>query len=87
MDLDFGVIMGFYIKIEKTFEEDTLVHYSFEGDYGRRGVLGFNKVTGEATLVKSMPEDECLNYFNRAVVKVTREWREGRLPRNLEWAS
>lgn len=79
--------MGFYVKIEKTSETEQAARYAFEGDHGRRGTLEFNKATGEATLVEPMPEDERLHCFNRAAVKITREWREGRLPQTLEWAS
>lgn len=79
--------MGFYVKIEKAAETEHIVRYAFEGDHGHRGLLEFNKATGESTLVEPMPNDERLHCFNRATVKITREWREGRLPQSLEWAS
>jgi hypothetical protein len=79
--------MGFYIKIEKTNETEQAVQYTFESDRGRCGIIEINKKSGESTLIKPMPEDERLHCFNRALVKITREWREGRLPQSLEWAS
>jgi hypothetical protein len=50
-------------------------------------VLSFNKMTGEASLVEPMPGDEKHHCFNRAAVKVAREWKAGVLPDVLEWAS
>ena len=79
--------MAFYIKIQKTSENESVACYDFESDQGRRGVFEFNKQTGESSLIDPMPNDERLHCFNRAVVKVTREWKEGRLPQMVEWAS
>ncbi|MET3518174.1 hypothetical protein ABIC63_005986 [Pseudacidovorax sp. 1753] len=79
--------MGFYVKIEKTFETETVAQYTFEGDHGLKGLLALDKTKGEVTLVEPMPGDDRMHCFNRAIVKITREWREGRLPQTLEWAS
>jgi hypothetical protein len=79
--------MAFYIKIQKTREDDASVRYAFEGDASRRGLLELNKKTGEATLIEPMLGDQQGHWFNRAAVKVTRAWREGSLPDELEWAS
>jgi hypothetical protein len=79
--------MAFYIKIQKTTEDDAAVRYAFESDEGGHGLLELNKQTGEAVLIEPMPGDQQRHCFNRAAVKVAREWRDGRLPKELEWAS
>ena len=79
--------MAFYIKIEKTVESDSTVRYSFESDRSRRGLLEIDKKTGEALVIEPMPEDERMHCFNRAAVKIIREWKQGRFPQLMEWAS
>lgn len=79
--------MAFYIKIQKILEGDAAVRYSFESDQGRRGSFELNKKTSEVILIEPMPSDEQGHCFNRAAVKIMREWREGRLPEMTEWAS
>jgi hypothetical protein len=79
--------MAFYIKIQKVAEDDSLVRYSFEGEQGKQGLFDLDKSTNEVTLIEAMPSDEKKHYFNRASVKVMREWREGHLPEMTEWAS
>lgn len=79
--------MAFCIRLNKTGEDDVSARYEFEGDQGRCGLLGFNKLTGEAFLIEPMPDDASLHCFRRAAVQVTREWSNGVLPEFLEWAS
>ena len=79
--------MAFYIQIHKMGEDESSVQYAFEGDSGRRGMLSFNKLTCEASLVESMPGDEKQHCFTRAAVKIARAWKAGRLPEVMEWAS
>lgn len=79
--------MGFYVKIEKLDETELAARYTFEGDNGCRGMLEFNKTSGDATLIEPMPGDGGLHFFNRATIKIVREWRKGHLPQILEWAS
>jgi hypothetical protein len=79
--------MAFYIRISKTHESESSARFDFESDQGRRGVLGLDKLTGEVSLIDPMEGDEKNHYFNRAAVKVGREWRSGRLPDFMEWAS
>jgi hypothetical protein len=79
--------MAFHIRIEKTGETAAAVRYAFESALQGRGVLELDKQSGEARLIEPMPQDERLHCYQRAVVKVTREWRAGRLPQTLEWAS
>ena len=79
--------MAFHIKIQKTAETPAKVQYAFESALQGRGVLELDKQSGEARLVEAMPQDERLHCYQRAVVKVTREWKAGRLPQTLEWAS
>jgi hypothetical protein len=79
--------MAFYIQIRKICEVESSADYVFESDQGRRGVLGFNKLTGEASLIEPMPGDEKNRCFIRAAVKVGREWKAGKLPDMMEWAS
>ncbi|WP_155273474.1 hypothetical protein [Xanthomonas arboricola] len=79
--------MAFYIKIRKSDEIESSVIYSFESDYDRCGTLRFSKMTGEVSLIEPMPGDERNQCFNRASVKIMREWKAGKLPDFLEWAS
>lgn len=79
--------MAFYIRISKMDESESSARYVFESDQGRRGVLSFDKLTGEASLIEPMPGDEKRHCFNRAAVKVGREWKAGNLPEVMEWAS
>ena len=61
--------------------------YSFESDYGHQGVFAIDKSNGGVNLIKAMPGDEKLQCYYRASIKVMREWRNGKLPEMLEWAS
>lgn len=79
--------MAFYIIIRKSHESELWADYIFEGDQGRRGVLSFNKATGESSLIEPMPGDDNNHFYCRAAVKVAREWRSGKLPDVMEWAS
>ena len=79
--------MAFYIRINKTDENNSLAHFSFESDPGRRGLLRFDKLTGEASLIEPMPGDERNHCFTRAAVRIGREWKTGALPEFMEWAS
>ncbi len=79
--------MAFYLRITKTDESEASVRYVFESGKDRIGVLSFNKLTGEASLIDPMPGDERNTHFTRAAVKVGREWKMGRMPEVLEWAS
>jgi hypothetical protein len=79
--------MAFYIKIEKTDEDDSKATYRFTGDGGACGLFEIDKESGEFTLKEPMPGDEAKNVYRRASIKVLREWREGNLPEKTEWAS
>lgn len=79
--------MAFYLLIEKTSENDLVVSYRFTGDGGRTGSFQIDKESGEVSLVEQMPGDEQGHAFNRAAVKIMREWKQGNLPAFAEWAS
>ena len=79
--------MAFHITIHKTAETPATVRYAFESAAQGRGLLELDKQSGQATLVEAMPQDDRQHCYQRAVVTVTREWKAGRLPQTLEWAS
>jgi hypothetical protein len=79
--------MAFYIKIEKTNEENDKATYRFTGDGGNSGLFEIDKESGEFSLLEPMPGDEDQNVYRRASIKILREWREGNLPDMTEWAS
>lgn len=79
--------MAFYIRISKVAESDAVASYRFEGDARRSGSFDINKQTGEVSLVEQMPGDEKGHVFSRAAAKIMKEWKQGRLPENAEWAS
>lgn len=79
--------MAFYILIEKIREDDLSADYRFKGDGEGIGLSRFNKVNGEVLLVQQMQGDEHGHVFNRAAVKIMREWKRGNLPASAEWAS
>lgn len=79
--------MAFYIQILKIEESGNKAMYRFHGDAGTAGVFEIDKSTGESKLVEPMAGDDRGAVYNRAAITVVREWREGRLPDFLEWAS
>lgn len=79
--------MAFYIQISKIDESEQAARYRFEGDGGKSGIFEIAKSSGEVTLIEPMPDDEKGHFFNRAAVKILKEWREGVLPETSEWAS
>lgn len=79
--------MAFYIVIEKMSENEGSAIYRFTGDGGRAGSLQIDKVNGEVSLIESMPGDEKGHMFNRAAIKIMKEWKGGSLPAMTEWAS
>ncbi|TKC85968.1 hypothetical protein FAZ69_21885 [Trinickia terrae] len=79
--------MAFHIVIEMIDEEGEVANYRFKSDGGRVGVFKICKSNGEVKLIEQMPGDEGGHIFNRAAVKVMREWKRGKLPSVTEWAS
>lgn len=79
--------MAFHIVIEMIDEGDDVANYRFKSDGGRVGLFQINKSSGEVKLIEQMPGDEGGHIFNRAAVKVMREWKRGKLPSVAEWAS
>lgn len=79
--------MGIYVRIDKIFESDLSVKYTFKNERGESGVLELNKITNEIVLLNMMPGDDRMHCFRRATYKVSREWERGNLPQFLEWAS
>ena len=79
--------MAFYIDIRKESETAQAARYRFEADTKRTGLFEIDKATGRVELLSPMPGDEKEKFFQRAAVKIVREWREGRLPDRVEWAS
>lgn len=79
--------MAFYIKIEKTEEDDDRAIYRFTGDGGASGTFSIDKGTGSFNLIEEMPGDGEQAVYRRASIKILRGWREGNLPDMTEWAS
>ncbi|MBV9494353.1 MAG: hypothetical protein JOZ54_08900 [Acidobacteria bacterium] len=79
--------MAFYIEINKESEDARAAQYRFEADRQGVGRFEIDKATGQVELLSPMPGDEKEKVFQRAAVKIIREWREGRLPERAEWAS
>lgn len=79
--------MAFYLLIDKMSEDDLVAIYRFTGDGGRTGSFQIDKESGDVSLVEPMPGDEQGRSFNRAAVKIMREWKQGNLPVRAEWAS
>jgi hypothetical protein len=79
--------MAFYIKIEKTEEDNDKATYRFTGDGGASGKFAISKESGEFELVEEMPGDIEQAVYRRASIKILREWRNGNLPEMTEWAS
>ncbi|WP_269507030.1 hypothetical protein [Burkholderia sp. IMCC1007] len=78
--------MAFYVKIEKIDETELIAKYRF-GDAGEKyGEFEIDKKTGEVHLLAGLDGDRG-HIFNRAAVKIMREWKLGRLPSMTEWAS
>ena len=79
--------MAFYLIIDKISEDDLVARYRFTCDGGRIGSFQIDKESGEVSLLEPMPGDERGHAFNRAAVKIMREWKQGNLPARSEWAS
>jgi len=79
--------MAFYIKIEKTDEDNEKVIYSFTGDGGNTGIFEINKISGDLNLLEGMPGDSDEAMYRRASIKILKEWKIGNLPNMTEWAS
>ncbi|WP_206996711.1 hypothetical protein [Trinickia mobilis] len=79
--------MAFHIIIEMIDEKDTVANYRFKSDGGLTGVFQINKASGEVRILEEMPGDKAGHIFNRAAVKIMREWKQGKLPSVTEWAS
>jgi len=79
--------MAFYVGIKKLSESDDDVVYEFTGDEGNSGEFKINKYSGEVTLLKEMIGNNGEKAFQRAAVKIRKEWKNGVLPNLTEWAS
>ncbi|RIJ86893.1 hypothetical protein RSP822_07940 [Ralstonia solanacearum] len=78
---------GFLYKIEKYEETEFAAKYKFWSVDGNCGEFEINKQSGEVHILAQVSGDQPGHLFNRATVKVIREWRQGRLPDMTEWAS
>lgn len=79
--------MAFHIIIKKLTEDSTTCQYQFTSGVDRRGVFQIEKATGNVVLIDPMADDEPGHVFQRAAVKILKEWRKGTLPDFAEWAS
>ena len=79
--------MAFYVKIEKCAEDNLMAKYRFWSVQDNCGEFEINKQSGEIKLLAQADGDQQGHLFNRAAVKIMREWKQGRLPDMTEWAS
>ena len=79
--------MAFHILIKKIAENLDIGKYEFSSGGDISGTFKINKVTGDVELIDAMPGDEQGHIFQRAAVKILKEWRKGTLPEFAEWAS
>lgn len=79
--------MAFHILINKLVENSATCQYQFTCGADRRGVFQIEKETGDVLLLEAMVGDEPGHVFQRAAVKILKEWRKGTLPDAAEWAS
>ncbi len=79
--------MAFYIKITKVETNENTVRYRFEAENGREGLFDFKSSDGAVELVKAMEGDGNEHCFKRAAAKIYKEWKNGNLPDEAEWAS
>ncbi|MES9903021.1 MAG: hypothetical protein ABW168_10095 [Sedimenticola sp.] len=79
--------MAFYVEIKKLTEDSLTATYKFTGDGGNSGEFSISKSSGEVTLTQKMDGDSGDKSFQRATVKIRKEWKSGVLPELTEWAS
>jgi hypothetical protein len=79
--------MAFYVKIEKCAEDELAARYRFWSVLDNCGELEIDKRSGEVRLLAQINGDQQGHLFNRAAVKIMREWKLGSLPDVTEWAS
>ena len=79
--------MAIYLDIQKTSENGDAVSYLYRTTDNREGEFQINKISGEIRLKRLAPGDEEENLFRRAAHKITKHFREGRLPETTCWAS
>jgi hypothetical protein len=79
--------MAFYIKLQKSFEDNNIAKYDFGATVDESGVLEIDKLSGEVRLISPHPNDSNNMFFNRAGAKIRKEWKEGSFPDTTEWAS
>lgn len=85
--MDAGVnLVAFHILITKIAEEKSTAKYKFESNF-QTGEFEINKENGEVTLTQGIPDDHKNKIFNRAAIKIMKEWKSGSLPDFSEWAS
>ena len=79
--------MAFHIIIEIVEENDFIASYRFKSGGAQFGFFQIDKRSGEVSLTKQMLGDGKNHVFQRAAVKIIREWKQGNLPISAEWAS
>jgi hypothetical protein len=79
--------MAFYIKLRKPCDDANAAKYCFESDYENFGSLAIDKLSGQVTLLEPLPGDDKTLFFLRAAARIRKEWKDGRLPSEVEWAS
>jgi hypothetical protein len=79
--------MAFYVRIEKRSETAELAVYEYWSKEESRGSLQLSKSSGEVSPLRGTSGDERGDLFMRAAMKLRREWKEGRVPEVVEWAS
>jgi hypothetical protein len=82
-----GYKMAIYIRIRKTFENESFADYVFGKDMDQSGKLRVMKKTGEVTLLKDIEENGADFVFLRASRKIQLHWRNAEFPEKTCWAS
>ena len=80
--------MAVYIEINKIRKDLDSIVYSFALVDGRSGEFTINETTGDAELIKPLPDDDG-SLFARASYKIRKSWEQDRenLPDKTCWAS